>query len=349
MKKNKVKKIIIYCVSIIAFLVLLYFSLDILNDFYSFVKPYGKVEVDIKKGSSTAMIADTLNQNKILKYPMIFKLYVKMAKQEGKANYGIFELNRDMGYREIIAKLKEKSLDIDVEKFTIPEGFTQSQVIGTIVSKGVGNEESFEKAITKNNFTYDFLKDIPQRESRYEGYLFPDTYEVFKTEEPTSVLKRMLSNFEKKIEDNNIEEKAKAINMTLDQAVILASMIERETLKKDDLAVVSSVFHNRLKKGMKLQSCVTVLYALGSHKSFVTIADTKVESPYNTYFITGLPKGPVCNPGVAALKAAVEPTQSDYYYFYSTTNGKIYFSKTYNEHLAIIKKYKGGTGTDAAE
>lgn len=343
------RKIIVWSASIIVFLVLLYFSLDITNDFYGIVKPYEKIEVDIKKGSSTATIAETLSQNKIIKYPAVFKLYIKMAKQEGKANYGIFELNKDMGYKEIIAKLKEKSLFNDVEKFTVPEGFTQSQIIGTIVSKGVGNEENFEKAIKNNNFTYDFLKDIPQRESRYEGYLFPDTYEVFKTEEPASVLKRMFDNFGKKIKDNNIEEKAKAINMTLDQAVILASIIERETLKKDDLAVVSSVFHNRLKKGMKLQSCVTVLYALGSHKSFVTIADTKVESPYNTYFVTGLPKGPVCNPGVAALKAAVEPAQTDYYYFYSTTNGKIYFSKTYNEHLAIIKKYKGGTGTDAAE
>lgn len=343
------KKIIIWSISIIAFLVLLYFSLDILNDFYSVVKPYGKVEVEIKKGSSTGVIVDTLTKNKIIKYPWVFKLYIKIAKEEGKANYGIFELNRDMGYKEIISKLKEKSLDVDTVKYTIPEGYTQAQVIGTIVSKEVSSEENFEKAIGKNDFTYGFLKDIPQRESRYEGYLFPDTYEVFRAEEPASVLKRMLDNFSKKIKDNNIEEKAKAINMTLDQAVILASIIERETLKKDDLAVVSSVFHNRLKKGMKLQSCVTVLYALGSHKSFVTIADTKVESPYNTYFITGLPKGPVCNPGVAALKAAVEPAKSDYYYFYSTTNGKIYFSKTYNEHLAIIKKYKGGTGTDAAE
>jgi UPF0755 protein len=343
------KKIVIFSVSIIVFLVLLYFSFDILNDVYGIVKPYGKIEVDIKKGSSTAAIADTLSQNKIIKYPFFFRLYVKMNKQSGSSNYGVFEFNKDMGYKEIIEKLKEKSLENDTVKYTIPEGYTQTQIIGTIVSKGVSNDENFEKAIKSNDFTYDFLKDIPQRESRYEGYLFPDTYEVFKTEEPASALKRMLDNFEKKIKDNHIEEKAKAINMTLDQAVILASIIERETLKKDDLAIVSSVYHNRLKKGMKLQADITVLYALGSHKSYVTIADTKVESPYNTYYVTGLPKGPVCNPGIDALKAAVEPTQSDYYFYYSTQNGKIYFSKTYNEHLAIIKKYKGGTGTQTTE
>lgn len=343
------KKAIIFAIIIIVFAFIILLAFDICNDIYGFSKPYGKAEIDIKKGSNTVVIADVLKDKKIIKYPLVFRLYSKMAKADGKYQFGIFECNTASSYSEIINQLEKKPDLENGVKFTIPEGYTQSQIIETIVSKGVSNEDAFKNTINNGSFDYDFLKGLTKRENALEGYLFPDTYEVFKDEDAGSVIDRLLKNFEKKIKDNNIEELANAQGMTLDDAVILGSMIERETLRKTDLALVSSVFHNRLDKKMKLQSCVTVLYALGTHKDYVSIEDTKVKSPYNTYYIEGLPKGPVCCPGIEAIKAAVSPVDSDYLYFCSKPDGSIIFSKTYSEHLKAIKSNKGSYGTGTVD
>ena len=139
------------------------------------------------------------------------------------------------------------------------------------------------------------------------------------------------------------------MGLSLSDAIKLASIIQSEVPSLDEMQRVSAVFHNRLNIDMKLQSCVTVMYALGEHKSSVSIADTKTESPYNTYYVKGLPKGPICNPGEDALSACVSPDQNtidqQYLYFYTPSSKEVIYSKTYADHKKAIAKNKGGTGT----
>ncbi len=346
-KKRNIKKIVIISVIFVLFITLSLLSFDILNDYYGFVKPYKEIEFTIAKGESAGEIIKDLQNNKVIKYSYIFGIYLKRHKKEDKFISGVYTINRDFSYEEIVKKLQtlppKKTVNV-----TIPEGYTQTQIISAIAEKTLVDKEKLTEEINKNKLNYPFLANLPVRESRLEGYLFPDTYEFYVDDKAFAVLDKILKTFYKKINDNEIEQKAKNVDMTLDEAIILASIIERETLHKEDLPIVSSVYHNRIKKGMKLQACVTVLYALGEHKDFITIEDTKIESPYNTYFVDGLPKGPICNPGMDAILATVEPAKSDYFYYYSTPDGKIYFSKTYAQHLATIRKHKGGKGTDSA-
>ncbi|WP_243467136.1 endolytic transglycosylase MltG [Acetivibrio straminisolvens] len=213
------------------------------------------------------------------------------------------------------------------------------------------DKEDFIEACNTEEFEYKFLKDIPdspERKNRLEGYLFPDTYFFDPKGGERAIIEKFLDNFDAKFKPE-FYERAKELNMTVDEVIILASIIERETALPEERAIVSSVFHNRLKSSnpelKKLQSCATVQYVLyntqGKMKEKLSDEDTKINHPYNTYLFEGLPPGPICSPGLAAIEAALYPDEeSEYLFFVAKGDGSHEFSKTLAEHLEAVKKYE---------
>ncbi len=170
-----------------------------------------------------------------------------------------------------------------------------------------------------------------------EGYLFPETYFIDYDASPEEIVDMMVDQFNK-VFTQTMEERGKKFKFTKRDTIILASIIEKEAVKDEERPLISAVFHNRLKKRWYLESCATVQYALGEHKEKLTYEDVKVNSPYNTYIHFGLPPGPICNPGLAAIEAALYPADTDLMFFVSEGEGTHRFSKYYKKHLEVQKK-----------
>ena len=275
--------------------------------------------VNIPSGTNAKEIVDVLEKNEIIrKNNYTFRILTKLLKLEDQLKYGEYDLSPSMNMLQILDKLVKG--EVIVYKITIPEGYTYTQIAELLDKKEIAEKETF-------------LKLLEDREKSLEGYLFPDTYEVPKQYGAENMVKVMLSNFNQIAIENKFADKAEKIGFSMEEIIILASIIEKESKFTEERRQVSSVFHNRLKKDMKLQSCATIQYILGEPKEKLDENDLKIESPYNTYLYTGLPPGPISNPGLDSIIAALEPAEEDYLYFVLGENGKHIFSKTYQEHL----------------
>jgi UPF0755 protein len=275
--------------------------------------------VNIPSGTNAKEIVDVLEKNEIIrKNNYTFRILIKLMKLEDQLKYGEYNLSPSMNMLQILDKLVKG--EVITYKITIPEGYTCKQIAELLEKKEIAEKEVF-------------LELVKDSEKTTEGYLFPDTYEVPKKYGAENTVKLMLSNFNQIATKNKFEDKAEKIGFSLDEIIILASIIEKEAKFSDEKSKVSAVFHNRLKRGMKLQSCATIQYILEEPKERLDENDLKIESPYNTYLYTGLPSGPICNPGLDSIMAALEPIEEDYLYFVLGENGRHIFSKTYQEHL----------------
>lgn len=275
--------------------------------------------VNIPSGTNAREIVDVLEKNEIIrKNNYTFRILIKLLKLEDQLKYGEYNLNPSMNMLQILDKLIKG--EVIVYKITIPEGYTYTQIAEILDKKEIVGKEIF-------------LKSAKDSEKNWEGYLFPDTYEVPKKYGAEKMSKVMLSNFNQIAIENKFTEKAEEIGFSLDEIIILASIIEKEAKFSEEKSKVSSVFHNRLKIGMKLQSCATIQYILETPKEILDENDLKIDSSYNTYLYKGLPPGPICNPGLDSIMAALEPEEEDYLYFVLGENGRHIFSKTYQEHL----------------
>ena len=275
--------------------------------------------VNIPSGTNAEEIVNALGNNEIIrKNNYTFRILIKLMKLEDQLKYGEYDLSPSMNMLQILDKLVKG--EVIVYKVTIPEGYTSIKIAELLETKEITNKEAF-------------LELIEDKEKSPEGYLFPETYEVPKKYGAENMIKVMLSNFNRVATENNFTEKSEEIGFSLDEIIILASIIEKEAKFNDEKNKVSSVFHNRLKTGMKLQSCATIQYILGTPKEKLDENDLKINSPYNTYLYKGLPPGPICNPGLDSIMAALEPEEEDYLYFVLGENGRHIFSKTYQEHL----------------
>ena len=275
--------------------------------------------INIPSGTNAKEIVVVLEENEIIrKNNYIFRILIKLLKLEDQLKYGEYNLSPSMNMLQILDKLVKG--EVLVYEITIPEGYTCTQIAELLDKKEIADKETF-------------LKLIKDRGKFSEGYLFPDTYEVPKKYGAEKMVKAMLSNFNQIAIENKFTEKAEKIGFSLDEIIILASIIEKEAKFSEEKNKVSSVFHNRLEKGMKLQSCATIQYILKKPKERLDENDLKIDSPYNTYLYKGLPPGPICNPGLDSIIAALEPEEEDYLYFVLGENGKHIFSKTYQEHL----------------
>ena len=249
-----------------------------------------------------------------------------------------------MSYDRILSLVAETNYTTrDSVRITIPEGYTVDEILNLLIENGVGEREKYVDAIQNYEYDYRFVKALDSahlkdgRTYRLEGYLFPDTYDFFTDENEVSVINKFLSNFDAKME-NVYYERADELGMSVDDMIIVASIIEKEARLAQDLPIMSSVFHNRLKKGMYLNSDATVMYALPERKKSLTSADLDIDSPYNTYKVLGLPPGAISNPGIEAINAAFYPDSTGYYYFFSLKDGSTVYSVTYDQHTSRLNK-----------
>jgi len=274
--------------------------------------------INISPGSNAKEIVLILEENEIIRpNNYIFRILIKISKLEERLKYGEYNLSPAMNMLQILDKLVKG--EVILYKITIPEGFTCAQIAELLDKKEILEKESF-------------INLVKDGERSWEGYLFPDTYEVPKRYGSENMLKLLLSSFNHLV-DKKLKDKAEEIGFSMDEIITLASIIEKEAKFTEEKMQISSVFHNRLKKDMKLQSCATIQYILEKPKEKLEESDLKIDSPYNTYLYKGLPPGPICNPGFDSIRAALEPAEDDYLYFVLGENGRHIFSKTYQEHL----------------
>lgn len=306
------------------------------------------VEFIIKRGAGVSEIAAQLKEQGLIENENVFKLLSKINGYDGTYISGTHIVSSSLTYDEMMRVL---SSDPVTRTVTIPEGKTFKQIVDILYDKKIiKDKDKFIKSANTEVFDYDFLKDIPQREDRLEGYLFPDTYEYDYNASDREILNKMLSNFNKKFkqEYRDMIDQLPG-DMTLDKVVTMASIIEREARDPDDRYLISGVLYNRLSGKdaslRKLQVDATIQYIFmkntGSYKDRVLYEDLEIEDPYNTYLHEGLPPGPICCPGEASIKAALKPDDTPYYYYVAKGDeaGSHAFARTFKEHQANIKKY----------
>ncbi len=302
------------------------------------------IEITIPRGSSTSDIANILKENEIISWPSIFKLQSKINGYDDTYMSGKHIVSKDLNYDQLMRVLSSNPVSINV---TIREDYYLDQVLDTLSNKKLIDKNNFIKSMKNEKFDYDFIEQIPEREDKLEGYLFPDTYFFDPNSTDREIITKFLDNFDTKFK-LDYYARAQELNMTVDQIITLASIIEKEATLPEEKSIISSVFHNRLKSKdpslKKLQTDATLQYILykkeGKIKEKLSTKDTQIDHPYNTYIYEGLPPGPICNPGLESIEAALYPDEESlYYYFVARGDGSHEFSKTLSEHEAAVKKY----------
>ena len=295
---------------------------------------------EIKSGEGVKDIANNLENGQYIKKDLYFNYFIWKTNSRGKIQAGKYELRGSMTIPEIVQVLSMGEVVPNEVKITFPEGTSLKDMADVLKNKGFDGENFLNAAKSGAGAKkdYEFLKSKPEK-MNLEGFLFPDTYIFFKDTNEANIVSRMLLNFDEKLTPqmrNEIQEQ----NRTVFEIVTVASILEKEVKTPEDMKTASGIFWDRIGYGMPLQSCATIAYVLGKEKKQYSYEDTRTPSPYNTYMNKGLPPGPINNPGMNAIKAAIYPTKTDYTYFLSDPEtGKTIFSKTIEEHDANKIKY----------
>lgn len=338
-KKNKNK--------LLMFFLLIIFSVLLIGRYYknglmavSAENPTN-INIEIPNGSSSKKIATILKEEGLIKNEFIFRIAVKNKQAEGNLKAGTYTLNTGMNTDEIIYELSKGGKNDNVIKFTIPEGYEIRQMADKLAEEGIVDKERFmELTSDKKNFQdkYPFLAELADGQS-LEGFLYPSTYEIYIDTSEEEVISKMISQFIQ-VYEKDIEPNMGDFDLSLNEIVTLASIIEREAKLDEEREFISAVFHNRLKENMLLQSCATVQYVLGERKEVLSEKDIQIESDFNTYIHQGLPPAPIASPGKKSLIAAINPAEVDYLYFRTKDDGTggHTFSRTYEEHLKANPK-----------
>ncbi len=296
------------------------------------------VTIEIPEGATTASIAIQLAEHGIVPNANRFRLESRRADADGRLRAGEYDLYTGMSYEEAIAALLEGPA-ITYVTVTIPEGYVIEQIAARFEEAGIPAEE-FERLAHAGyaEFPRDYLQGA--FEDKLEGYLFPKTYRVVEGSTARDVIEMMLDQFEIEIASADVDA-ARARGFDLHEIVTMASMIERETKVADERRLVSSVIHNRLDIGMRLQIDATIEYVLPGTRFRLTYADLEIDSPYNTYRNAGLPPGPISSPGLASLQAACDPADTSYlYYVLTSEDGSHTFTETWEEFLRAKERSK---------
>ncbi len=311
----------------------------------------------VEKGEGAKEISVNLKKQELIKYSSLFRVYALVQGKAGKLQAGEYELSSAMNIPEIVEKLA--SGEAIKATITVIEGWNLRDIGNYFEKKGMFTAEELFELVGFPLIDYskvtglpppkdfsgelNFLKDKPKNIG-LEGYLFPDTYHINgqRTENNEqkleNIVRKMLTNFGEKLTPDLIKEITNQ-NKSIFEIVTMASLIEKEVRIIEDMKIVSGILWKRLDVGMPLQSCATIVYITGKKTTSVSIAETEIDSPYNTYKYKGLPKGPISNPGFNSLEAAIFPEASDYWYYLSTPEGETIFSKTLKEHDIAKAKY----------
>lgn len=315
--------------------------------YYGFAKPSAKeTQITISQGASVAEIAGQLKQAGVIGSEWAFKLYAKSSGLAAKLQAGEYKLPSGIDGPALMKLLTQGKLSKDEKVVLVREGETNKEIENYLRENELIIDGSFYKqatVLTKDlpqdwKPKYAFLADAPTKVD-LEGYLFPDTYRLFKEDNGEVLVRKMLDNFQSKVTEQMMAD-IKKQGKSLYQILIMASLLEKEVRSEVDMKLVSGLFWNRLRDGQRLESCATLAYILGVNKPVYSLADTQIDSPYNTYRNDGLPPTPIGNPGILAIQAAIYPTPSDYKFFLSRPDtGETVFAKTYQEHLDNKDKY----------
>ncbi len=303
------------------------------------------IEVENEDGTTTTKtvmsadidyVATALKDAGLIEYKPLFKLFCKVVDADIKIDPGTYKLNTKCDYNALVLRMQTASASMVATTVMFPEGYTMQQIFEKLETEGICSVEDLMEAAANYSYNYPFLDWAePGDASRLEGYLFPDTYEFYQGMQASSAINKFLLNFHGKLTADMYTQASK-LNISLHEAVIVASMIEAEAANDSERANIAAVIYNRLKQGMPLQIDATVMYALGEHKEYLTTEDLQVDSPYNTYTNTGLPAGPICNPGLASINAALNPSDASYlYYALDVESGTHRFFTSYSEFEAF--------------
>lgn len=319
------------------------FGWNLASDLCGFNKEYVETEISVTADDTVSTVADKLEDAGLIEYKWFFKLFAKFANAEEKIGMGTYTLNSELDYRAMIVGMKSSSGNMTAEtvRVTIPEGYTVEETIALLAKNNVSSEEDLLEAARTYDFGYDFIDNDTEDISRLEGYLFPDTYEFYVDGKASSALNKLLANFSSKIDDELLAQ-AETRGYDLSKIVIVASLIEKETDGADH-DKIASVIYNRLdgagdKGGTYgyLQIDASLLYGLEDHEGAITNTDKESDTRYNLYKYTGLPPTAIANPGLASIQAALEPAETNYYYYALGKDGQHHFFTNYNDHVNFI-------------
>ena len=362
---KSLKTLVYIALVLAAAFALSYFAWVCACDVFALSKPDREVQVVISETDTLDDVVDKLVDEGMVDYKWLFKLYCSLAHAEDKISPGTYKLNNIYDYNALINGLRATSATRETVKVTIPEGYTCAQIFALLAENGVCTEEKLEETAASYAFDYTFLKDLPYgAANRLEGYLFPDTYEFYVDDSPQRVLSKFLDNFgwkfskelqndiaalnemlRAKMEENGFtEEEIAAKQLDLNDIVIVASLIERETGGTSESSSIASVIYNRLcsKIYPLLEIDASVRYGLDKWDEDLTQADLNLDTPYNTRKNPGLPAGPISNPGLDSIRAALYPRDTSYYFYaLNPESGLHHFSETYYEHQNYVEALNG--------
>jgi len=345
-------KVFLFIIILAIFVVIIYAGYFFYLIYFSHQTDKPEKYFVIKKNQGVKEISENLYQAGLVKSKFIFETYVYFKKLEKRFQTGEYFIKPGTSIKELVKilttgkKIKERQITIiegwgvrEIGQYLEKEGIAQSKKVLELVGFPRVNYKFETDLPQPKDFSqdYDFLKDKPQNYG-LEGYLFPDTYRIYEDASVEEIVRKMLDNFGKKLTPD-LREEIKKQNKTIYEIITLASIIEKEVAKDEDRKIVAGIFYKRLENNIGLQADSTINYITGKRVTRASSEDIKIDSLYNTYKYRGLPPGPICNPGISAILAAIYPKKTDYWYFLTTPKGKTIFSKTLKEHNKNKTKY----------
>jgi len=291
--------------------------------------------VVVQSGQGFKALSTLLHQKGMILHPVKFRLFARIKGYDKRIKAGEYMLSSAMTPNKILETMVDGK--VYLHRLTIPEGYNLRQVAQTVETAGLAFEADFLKAATDP----DLLNANGIDAQTFEGYLFPDTYYFPKGVTSENIITTMVKRFWTVFKPE-WEEQTKTLGLTIHQVITLASIIEKETAVADERPIISSVFHNRLKRKMRLESDPTVIYGIGNYDGNITRKDLASPTPYNTYTMKGLPPGPISNAGVKAIEAALYPADTKFLYFVSRNDRTHHFSTNFRDHNRAVRKYQLG-------
>ena len=365
-------RVLLYVCCVLAASVLLaVFAWKCADEVCAFTAEEETVTVTVPENATMSQVTDILMDKGLIHYRWLFSLYCMISGAEAKIDPGTYELNTIYDYHALINGMIATAENRATVEVTIPEGYEADDIFTLLEEKGVCTVDKLQEAAANYEFDYDFLKDLDYGDyRRLEGYLFPDTYEFYMDDDPENVLAKFLRNFNNKITDEmyaaltelNTDLEAKMekagfteaeiadAQLTFHDIIIVASLVEKETYRSSESGLIASVIYNRLcsKTYPCLNIDATIQYVLPERKEILTNADKAVISPYNTYTNAGLPIGPISNPGITSIRAALYPMETSYYFYASDPDAINHkFFETGYEYQSYLDSLTGsGEETD---
>jgi UPF0755 protein len=291
--------------------------------------------VMVRPGQAFKTFSVMMYEKGLILHPVKFRLFARIKGYDKHIKAGEYMFSNAMAPEKILQIMVEGK--VLMHRLTIPEGYDLRQIAHAVEAAGLGTAADFFKTATDPEFVH----SLGINARTFEGYLFPDTYYFAIDVTPKEIIRTMIKRFREVFTTKWIE-RAKTLGMTVHQVMTLASIIEKEAHAAEERPIISSVFHNRLKRKMRLESDPTVIYGIPDYNGNITRKDLESPTPYNTYTMRGLPPGPISNAGIKAIEAALYPADTQYLYFVSKKDGTHYFSTNFKEHERAVRKYQLG-------